>query len=371
MNADLSLSRRCPWGVLLTACRTRNSFKYDAVAAFDRDARRAFVEGRSRAAVDALVASLARPASPAAGLPDALRVRSNFARADYEASVRALVARIFDGEFYQANMTQRLQIEFDQKLSAYALFARLCETSASPYAALVQCAGGAVISNSPERFFRLDPRAGARRLHVAPIKGTRRRGRTLGEDRAVAAELVNDEKERAENVMIADLLRNDLSRICKDHSLVEEAICVVETFAHVHHLVSRISADLRDDVDVFDVFDALFPCGSITGAPKIQSMIAIDEVERGGRGPYCGAIGFVDDGGYADFAVAIRTLIVEDEEAGSRLSVPVGGGVTALSDPSAEYEETLLKAKGAAPVFAPLFTSAFARLSDSPIADPP
>jgi para-aminobenzoate synthetase component 1 len=147
--------------------------------------------------------------------------------------------------------------------------------------------------------------------------------------------------------MIADLTRNDLSLVCCDGSLREDAICELTSRAHVHHLVSRISGRLRDDLSAVDVLRAMFPCGSVTGAPKIEAMKAIAELEKGGRGPYCGAIGYIDDGGAADFSVAIRTIVAERSGDGLAAAFSVGGGVTLRSDPEAEFQETLVKARSA------------------------
>ena len=143
--------------------------------------------------------------------------------------------------------------------------------------------------------------------------------------------------------MIADLMRNDLSRICEDRSIREEAICELRSYANVHHLVSRIGGVLRRDVSVIDVFEALFPCGSITGAPKVAAMEAIARIEGVGRGPYCGAIGYMDDRGGADFSVAIRTMTTSSDR--RAIVAPVGGGITLQSDPHKEYQETIDKSK--------------------------
>jgi para-aminobenzoate synthetase component 1 len=219
--------------------------------------------------------------------------------------------------------------------------------SSAGYAAFLPGREGAVLSASPELFFRIEPSSGGgARIVAEPIKGTRPRGATPEEDAALAAALLADPKDRAENVMIADLTRNDLSRICRDGGVREEAICALATHAGVHHLVSRIGGELLDGVDAAAALRALFPCGSITGAPKIEAMRAIAEIEGEGRGPYCGAIGFIDDAGASTFSVAIRTAVAERRSAALRLSLPVGGGVTLRSDSDAEYEETRTKARG-------------------------
>jgi para-aminobenzoate synthetase component 1 len=209
---------------------------------------------------------------------------------------------------------------------------------------LLQYENGAIVSNSPERFFRIENRAdGARNIIAEPIKGTRPRGASAQEDDALARALMVDPKERAENMMIADLVRHDLSQICEDGTIREQSLCALMRLTNVQHLVSTISGVLKERTPFSAVFSALFPCGSVTGAPKIAAMQAIADYEGVGRGPYCGAIGYIDDGGAADFSVSIRTLMIE----GSRVTLPVGGGITLRSKPQDEYEETIAKARGA------------------------
>lgn len=315
---------------------------YDAAAIFDRRARRAFISARTAAAADRLETMLGEDGAPPADLPAFSNLRSNFSRADYEDSVGTVIERIRNGDFFQANIAQNLTAQSSTAMSPFALFRKVAAASDAFFAALFQFDEGAIVSNSPERFFRLD-RDGA--IVAEPIKGTRPRGRDAQEDRALAAALLSDPKDRAENIMIADLLRNDLSQICVDHSIQEDVICALMSLSRVHHLVSRIRGEMRSDCHMADIFRALFPCGSITGAPKIEAMKAIAEIEGVGRGPYCGAIGYIDDCGRADFAVAIRTMMIDAER--RNISVPVGGGVTLRSNPSAEYDETLVKAAAA------------------------
>lgn len=315
---------------------------YDAIAAFDRTARRAFVSGRSPAAAERLEALLGAGDAGPVRSPSFAFKGSNFSREAYCAAVAAVVERIRDGELFQANISQRIEAAALAPLDPYALFKIASATSSAPFGAFLQHGASKILSLSPERFFAVRRIDGGRLAIVAePIKGTRPRGATPEEDARLQAELAADPKDRAENVMIADLTRNDLSKICEDHSVREEAICEAVAHATVHHLVSRISGVLRRELDAADALAALFPCGSITGAPKAQAMTVIAEIERSGRGPYCGAIGYIDDRGGADLSVAIRLAIVE----GERLFIPVGGGVTLRSDPQAEYDETLDKAQ--------------------------
>lgn len=317
---------------------------YDAAALFSRVKRRAYVVGRSDAACRRLRNALGVDRLPAPGAGQFGPLSSNFTEAEYREAVAAAIENILDGDFYQANLSHQLAVSALGDVSPFDLFRRLAEGSDAFHGAFLQYGNGAVLSNSPERFFRVEPAAyGRRRIVAEPIKGTRPRGSDPEEDAKLANALLCDPKDRAENIMIADLLRNDLSRICRDGTISEDAVCALMTLANVHHLVSRISGVLRDDVSAADIFTALFPCGSITGAPKIEAMNAIARIEQTGRGPYCGAIGYIDDSGVMDFAVAIRTLMVEN----ARVVMPVGGGVTLRSNPQDEYEETIVKARGA------------------------
>ncbi len=320
---------------------------YDASAIFSRTEKKAYIVGRSEDACRKLENALGSDELSVVTAPIFPTVTSNFTRRDYMMAVSEIIERILNGDFYQANIAQRLTATSTGSFPPFDLFRMITEMSDSYFGALLQYQEGAVLSNSPERFFKLSARnEGIRKVTTEPLKGTRRRGRDSDEDRLLTQALINDPKDRAENIMIADLLRNDLSKICKDGSIQEEAICELLTLSHVHHLVSRISGELRDDADITDIFRALFPSGSITGAPKIESMKAIAEIEGAGRGPYCGAIGYIDDAGAADFSVSIRTMMTDMNY--QDLSIPVGGGVTQHSNPKAEYEETLVKAAGAA-----------------------
>lgn len=312
---------------------------YDGVVCFDRLDRRAFVAAPDDRAAEAVEAAIGAepPPTDIAALKFA---GSTFSAARYRDAVTDVIGRIADGAVYQANISHRLQFKSDGDIDGLAVFANAIARSSAPHAAFLNTGGSQIVSLSPERFFSVTREDGRRIIRAEPIKGTRPRGTTPAEDEAQARDLKASVKDRAENVMIADLTRNDLSRICADGSIREEAIAELQSHATVHHLVSKISGALREDVSAADALAALFPCGSITGAPKVEAMRVIAAVEGVGRGPYCGAIGYIDDRGVADFSVAIRTAIVT----GRRVELPVGGGVTLRSDPDAEYQETLDKA---------------------------
>lgn len=321
---------------------------YDAVAAFDLAAPRATLFARTERAAAALRGALS-DAGTIGGPPALTSLGSNFSPRSYRSAVADARSRILAGDFFQANLSQRLAFSAGKEIDAFALFRAAQAASSAPYAAFLKSDGGAIVSMSPERFFAILMAEGGARLVAEPIKGTRPRGKTAEEDARLAGELLASAKDRAENIMIADLTRNDLAHVCADNSIIEEAICELVSHSTVHHLVSRISGRLRDGLSAVDALKAMFPCGSVTGAPKVEAMKAIAAIETVGRGPYCGAIGYIDDRGNADFSVAIRLAIVE----GGRLALPVGGGVTLRSDPSAEYEETLAKAKWLTEIAAP------------------
>ncbi|MEO0397954.1 MAG: anthranilate synthase component I family protein [Pseudomonadota bacterium] len=321
---------------------------YAAIAAFDLAERRLIISGRSKEAVeklaDRLTFSGGEISSPS-GAPRATFsfLRSSFSQSAFERAVADVREEILNGDYYQANLAQHLQFSASEDFDAFRLFRQLMEKSASSFGAYIVHDDGLILSNSPERFFRIWRDEDALRIVADPIKGTRPRSPDPVDDKAMADALTRDPKDRAENIMIADLLRNDLSSVCADHSLREDFICRLVSYQTVHHLVSRISGTLRPGFGAVEALTRLFPCGSITGAPKIEAMRAIGALESVGRGPYCGAVGYIDDAGAAEFSVAIRTMIVDRHR--RTLATPVGGGVTLRSDPAGEYEETLDKAR--------------------------
>jgi para-aminobenzoate synthetase component I len=267
---------------------------------------------------------------------DGPRVTSNFARGDYLAAVERALAHIAAGDIYQVNLAQRFQVE--SAPDPPTLYRALRECSPAPFEAFVSFPGGGIASSSPERFFRVDHD----RIETWPIKGTRPRGAAPDEDAALAAALRASEKDRAENVMIVDLERNDLGRVCEIGSIRVTSLWDVASFSNVHHLVSRVEGRLRADATPVDVLRALFPGGSITGAPKIRAVEIIDSLEPTRRGVYTGSIGYWDVRGGCDWNIAIRTIVIE----GGAASFHAGGGIVADSTPEGEYEETLIKARG-------------------------
>jgi len=263
-------------------------------------------------------------------------ITSNFTREEYCRVVERALEHIAAGDIYQVNLAQRFRIEPAPEPAA--LYRALREASPAPFASLVTTENAAILSSSPERFFEI--RGG--RIETWPIKGTRPRGAGEAEDRALAEALASSAKDRAENVMIVDLERNDLGRICELGTVRVPALCEVERYANVHHLVSRVTGTLREDAGPAEILRAMFPGGSITGAPKIRAVEIIDELEPTRRGAYTGAIGYWDVSGDCDFNIAIRTIVAE----GGAATFHVGGGIVADSTPEGEYEETLVKARG-------------------------
>ncbi|QRE74456.1 aminodeoxychorismate synthase component I [Methylobacterium aquaticum] len=300
---------------------------------------------KAAADLDALEAALAEP-EPAgeAGPVPPLDWRSNFTPDTYARAVDRVRDYIRAGDIYQANIAQRFEAALPPGFDAFAFYRRLRARNPAPFAAFLEIDGLTLASSSPERFLRLDGRA----VETRPIKGTAPRSPDPAEDRARAEALVAHPKERAENVMIVDLLRNDLSRICAPHSVAVPTLCGLETYAGVHHLVSAVTGTLKDGADGLDLLAATFPGGSITGAPKLRAMDIITEIEGDAREAYCGAIGWIGFTGSLDTSIAIRTVMLDE----SRAVLQAGGGVTLLSDPEAEYHETLTKAERVFAAFA-------------------
>jgi para-aminobenzoate synthetase component 1 len=263
--------------------------------------------------------------------------QSNFARHEFEAAVARIRDYIAAGDVYQVNLAQRFHCAFVG--SPLALYRRLRARNPAPFGAYLDFDGATIASISPERFLRLD--ATTRSAEARPIKGTRPRGSTPGRDRALARELMESEKDRAENVMIVDLLRNDLGRVCRPGSVAVPKLFALESHPTVHHLVSTVTGVLADNADAFDLLRAAFPGGSVTGAPKIRAMEIIAELERAPRGLYCGAIGYVSATGGMDFNIPIRTIVLQNGAA----TFHAGAGIVWDSEPAAEYQETLAKAR--------------------------
>lgn len=267
-----------------------------------------------------------------------LSVNSDFDRDEYESAVEKMINYIVNGDIYVANMTRRIQIK--SEMQPYDIFSVLRKSNPSPFGAYMNYGKFQVISSSPERFFEIRDK----KICTRPIKGTRPRGTTADEDMRFKQELMNSDKDKSELLMIVDLERNDLSRICKPGSVKVAELFKTETFATVHHLVSTICGELMPDKTVVDAIKAMYPGGSITGAPKRRAMQIIDELEHSRRMLYTGSIGYIGFDGSCDFNIVIRTLLYQNKI----YTIGTGGGITCESDPDFEYEETCQKA--AAPI---------------------
>lgn len=266
-----------------------------------------------------------------------VRPQADISAATYQTAVARVIDYILAGDIFQANLAQRFAGPF--RGDPLALYADLVRRSPAPMAAFIRHQDVAIVSASPEQFIRLD--AATRRVETRPIKGTRPRDANAARDAALAQELLASAKDRAENVMIVDLLRNDLSRVCRPGTVQAPVLCALESHSTVHHLVSLVTGELERRHDAMDLIAATFPGGSITGAPKLRAMAIIRELEIVARGVYSGAIGWIGLDGSMDTSIAIRTVTI----AAGTASCHAGGGITALSVPADEYQETLDKAQ--------------------------
>jgi para-aminobenzoate synthetase component 1 len=269
--------------------------------------------------------------------PRSLELRSSFTREGYLEAVARVREYIFAGDIFQANLSQRFEASLDG--SAWSFYRRLRARNAAPFAVYMDCHEAAIVSASPERFLRVDV---AGHVETRPIKGTRPRGVGPEHDAALGQALAESAKDRAENLMIVDLMRNDLSRVCAPGSVRVSELFSLEHYPTVHHLVSTVVGNLESGRDALHLLRAAFPGGSITGAPKLRAMEIIAELEPSRRGVYCGSIGYWSLTGELDTSIAIRTAVVQ----GGRVYVSAGGGIVADSDPAEEYDETLDKARG-------------------------
>lgn len=268
-------------------------------------------------------------------MPYKIKVTPNFEKEEYKQAVDQMIQYIREGDIYIANMTQRLEVESEK--APLDVFIALRKNNPSPFGGYLDCGTYQIISASPERFLQMRDK----KVQTRPIKGTRKRGATPEEDQMLRKELEQSGKDKSELLMIVDLERNDLNRVCRPGSVKVTELFTVEAYATVFHLVSNVEGELTEDRDVMDLMEAAFPGGSITGAPKYRAMEIIDELEHGKRGLYTGSIGYLTLDGACDFNIVIRTAVHKN----GRYYLGVGGGITAESDLEFEYEETLQKAK--------------------------
>jgi para-aminobenzoate synthetase component 1 len=328
---------------------------YDVILAFDHEARKAWLVSSGLPELDGTAQArksherselflsylqqefgdVSSQSGPDSRIPRA-SWRSNFDRDPYMRAVAKVVEYILDGDIFQANIAQRFIADLPTGFAPWRFYKVLRKRNAATFAAYLDHGDIVVASSSPERFLSVR----GDQVETRPIKGTVPRSADPNEDKSLADILLKSEKDRAENLMIVDLMRNDLSRVCRPHSVLTPVLCGLESYASVHHLVSVVTGRLAEGKSLVDLIRAAFPGGSITGAPKLRAMEIITEIEHEARGIYCGSIGFIGFNGNFDSNIGIRTVLFQ----GGKAVFQAGGGITALSDPAAEYQETLDKA---------------------------
>ena len=332
----------------------RSSLPYQAFALrtpcaviYDLKANRVFAIAEPDAAgqldqISKDAADIASVAEAAAAAPVA-RVRASvLAEEDPQIHIDRVVRAkeyIRAGDIYQANLARPWKVVLAEDVSAPQLYATLRAANPAPFAALAQWGGASIVSSSPERLARI---FGDRRIDTRPIAGTRPRSRKPGGDMAEMTELAMHPKERAEHVMLIDLERNDLGRVCEAGTVRVDEFMTIESYAHVHHIVSNVSGRLREDVTPISAIRAVFPGGTITGCPKVRCMEIIAELESQGRGAYTGSLGFLGRDGRMDTNILIRTMTLQ----GRNVELRAGGGIVADSIPEREVDETRAKARG-------------------------
>jgi para-aminobenzoate synthetase component 1 len=294
------------------------------------------IEGGAKRARDikALLKDNKKAAPKRAAPPESIEPISNLTKEDYISKVKAAKRYIAQGDIYQINIAQKFLIPWTG--DPFTLYKAVVEKSPAPFSTYMDFDTFQIISNSPERLLKTEGRS----IRTEPIKGTRRRGASKSEDLALIEELKKSPKERAEHVMIVDLERNDLGMICETGSVKVEEFEQVLTLPGLHHMVSVVTGRIKDGLSSPECLRAIFPGGSITGAPKIRAMEIIDELEPEARGLYTGALGWMDFSGEMDISMAIRTAIYKDEA----VHLSVGSGIVIDSIPESEYDETILKA---------------------------
>jgi anthranilate synthase component I len=293
-----------------------------------------FLDSVVKTPADAAVADGAAVADHGHPYSPELAITSNFTRQSFTDAVRACVRYIHAGDIFQVVPSQRFSITTD--VEPLEIYRRLRVINPSPFMFFVRTGDAVLVGCSPEIMCRVADRV----VTVRPLAGTRRRGKTEAEDKALEQELLADPKERAEHVMLVDLGRNDVGRVAKFGTVELTEVMVVERYSHVMHISSEVQGVLRDELDAFDALKASLPAGTVSGAPKVRAMEIIDEIEPHRRGPYGGAVGYFDYRGNMDTCIALRTMVIKD----GIIHVQAGCGVVADSDPEAEYEETVNKA---------------------------
>jgi len=312
---------------------------FDTLVIHDYNTEKTYIKGNESRYVE-IAESLNRCSKGSNGdFPSQAKssISSNFSKQEYISAVNEIHELIRRGDTYQTNLTQQFRVKLADDLYPQEIFGRLRKYHPAAFSAFIKRTNDWVLSISPERFAKISKG----KISTSPIKGTRKRGDTTQEDELLKNDLLKSEKDLAENTMIVDLLRNDIGRVCEFGSVAVEKLCELETHPTLHHLVSTVSGKLKKDTHPSEIIKAIFPCGSITGCPKIRTMEIIDRIETPNRGLSMGAIGYCDFESNLDLSVAIRSMVIRNREA----VFNVGGGIVIDSDPVSEYEESLLKAK--------------------------
>jgi anthranilate synthase component 1 len=324
---------------------------FDTVLAFDHVQHRILIIANARITADEDLESLYQFACAKIGFLErelerslshsspqpagALQLQSNYTKEAFEAQVRTAKEYIAAGDIYQVVLSQRFEADVDA--DPFTVYRALRHVNPSPYMYFIRMGGVSVVGSSPEMLVRVE----GSHVETHPIAGTRPRGRTADEDLRLAEELKRNEKERAEHVMLVDLGRNDIGRVCEYGTVRVPQFMGLERFSHVMHLTSIVEGRLAPDRDRIDALVSCFPAGTVSGAPKVRAMQIINELEPSGRGLYAGAVGYLDFAGNLDFCIAIRTVIMSNGKA----FVQAGAGIVMDSNPAAEYEETRDKAR--------------------------
>jgi anthranilate synthase component 1 len=325
---------------------------FDTVLAFDHVRHRILIIANARITGDEDLESLYQSACAKIGFvegeldrtlsksprpePTPFAVTSNVTQDQFETMVRTAKEHIAAGDIYQVVLSQRFDVETG--VDPFTVYRALRHVNPSPYMYFLRIGDRSIVGSSPEMLVRVE----GRRVETHPIAGTRPRGRTPDEDVQLGEQLRQNEKERAEHVMLVDLGRNDVGRVAKYGSVRVPTYMSIERYSHVMHLVSIVEGQLADDRDRLDALAACFPAGTVSGAPKVRAMEIIAELENRPRGTYAGAVGYLDFAGNLDFCITIRTVLLE----GGHAYVQAGAGIVADSDPTAEYQETRDKARG-------------------------
>lgn len=326
---------------------------YDTVISFDHKQKKAWIvstglpesdldkqQKRAKQRLDSTLERISNTKSLSVSnfLPlKSSEITSNFSKKSYMEAVTKVVEYIRAGDIFEANLSQRFKAPLPLSATPFQLYCKVRERNASPFASYIKIDDIVIASTSPERFLLLKNGI----VETRPIKGTRMRSKNTTEDKILAQELKDSAKDNAENVMIVDLMRNDLSKVCEEGSISVPQLCGLETFATVHHLVSVIKGKIKPNFSAINLLRACFPGGSITGAPKIRAMQIIAELEPNRRGPYCGSIGYIGFDNSLDTSIVIRTYVIKNNV----VTFQAGGAVVLDSDPQAEYIETLGKAQ--------------------------